>query len=108
MSDLTGTILKEIRDEIRGQRQDHGEQLRGLRQEIRGMRREHGGILKGHGETLKEHGQRLDAMEAHAARNGTVLRQILGAVEYGNQQRDIRVEDIEERVTRIEEHLISV
>lgn len=94
MSDLTGTILTEIRDEIRGMRQEHGERLK-----------EHGEILKEHGETLKGHGQRLDAMESHSARNGTVLRQILGAVEYGNQQRDIRVEDIEERVTRIEQHL---
>ena len=36
--------------------------------------------------------------------DGQPLRQILGAVGYGNRQREIRAGDIKEHVTRIEEH----
>lgn len=94
MSDLTTKVLLEIRDGQNRLREEHGELLR-----------EHGELLREHGETLRGHGGRLDALEQHARSNGAVLRQILGAVDYGNKQRDVKVGDLENRVTRIEEQL---
>ena len=101
MSDLTTKVLVEIRDEIKNVR-DEVKNLRGEHGEIL---RGHGAILREHGAILREHGQRLGAVEQQGADNGKVLRQILGAVEYGNKQRDVQVGDLENRVTRIEQHL---
>ena len=51
-----------------------------------------------HGEILREHGGRLGAVEQQVRANGMTLKQVLGAVEYGNKQRD-------SRLIRIEDHL---
>jgi len=87
MSDLTTKVLVEIRDEIKN-----------VKAEVRNLRNEHG-------EILREHGDRLEAVDHQGTKNGIILRQILGAVEYGNKQRDVQVGDLENRVARIEQHL---
>ncbi len=79
MSDgLNTKILIQIRDKISGVE----EGLDRLREE--------------HGEILREHGEHLDAVEEVGRTNGMILRQVLGAVEYGNKQWDTRLGRIEE------------
>ncbi len=90
MSDLTTKVLVEIRDELR----THGDELKA-----------HGERLDNLENTVAQHGTLLEQLVQQGAANGLTLRQLLGAVEYGNNQRDVRVGDIEARVTRIEEHL---
>ncbi len=122
MSELTTKVLIQIQEKLSGmdtelkghavKLDEHGAILT----EHGAILREHGAILREHGAILREHGQAIqkntDAidelrvdMTGELRANGQVLKQILGAVEYGNRQRDIRVEDIEERVSRIEDHL---
>ena len=98
MSDMTTKVLIEIRDKISS-----------VDQGLNRLREEHGAILQEHGKDITRNSEAIEQLgrdvDQHMTANGQVLRQILGAVEYGNRQRDIRVEDIEARVTRIEEHL---
>lgn len=85
--DLNTKILIQIRDKISSV--DKG---------LSRLREEHGELLREHGGILREHGGRLDAVEGQVRANGIILKQVLGAVEYGNKQRD-------SRLTRIEDHL---
>ena len=103
--DLNTQILIQIRDKISSVdvglqrlREEHGEILR----EHGEILREHGEILREHGEILREHGGQLGAVEQQVRANGLTLKQVLGAVEYGNTQRE---QNYETRLTRIEKHL---
>lgn len=87
MSDLTTKILVQIRDKIGSVDEKIGSVDRGLHR------------------LREEHGQRLTAVEQQGKAMGLTLKQILGAVEYGNKQRDTRVGELESRVHRIEQHL---
>ena len=101
MSDLTTKILVNIRDEITNVK----DEVKNVKDEVKDLKDEVKNLRSEHGEILREHGQRLDAVERQGTNNGMILKQILGAVEYGNKQRDMQVGDLEGRVSRIEQHL---
>lgn len=107
-NDLTTKILIQIRDGVNQLREEHGAILKehgAILKEHGAILKEHGAILNRHGDTLDKHDGRLGALERQGEANGLVLKQILGAVEYGNKQRDLKTEQLYQRVTRIEQHL---
>jgi len=119
---LTTRVLVEIRDELR--------EIKGIVGEHTGILNEHTGILRDHNQRLDEqnrilgdhtrlltshddelrdHGTRLGGVESAIARlavahdqQGVVLRQILRAVEAGNERRDGGFQDHERRIARLE------
>ncbi len=92
--DLTTRVLVEIRDELRGHTR---------------ILDEHTRLLTDHDVQLREHGGRIGGVESAVARlagsveqQGVTLRQILRAVEAGNERRDAGFQDHERRIVRLE------